>query len=340
MRTRELLLAGKQPLAPDGQIKPTLALFYVAHAKSFVGVSDSGYIWAADYITLQPCGGIQAHDRQCLAVCRHKARQELYCFFACGTVKVFRMSSSMHRDQVWSWEERPVPADAFTCTCMPACLHAHSYMRAYVYAYMSTLMRAYMHAHKRKHTYTRAHACMGAFIHACLHAFMHTCTYTHTDRQAHRHMRTRIDAISICRSRCAITAARTLLWSSPSRHRWPSPACVCYTSAWMARGRVPYRCRCTCDTGRGLRDQGGCGYGGEIQHSLFGHPPTPPMQVWCETCDVDESLNMLVAAADTGLYCWHAQVLQLCQPIRVNSCVSGSMSTRWLYSCMSTRRMS
>ena len=192
MRTRELLLAGKQPLAPDGQIKPTLALFYVAHAKSFVGVSDSGYIWAADYITLQPCGGIQAHDRQCLAVCRHKARQELYCFFACGTVKVFRMSSSMHRDQVWSWEERPVPADAFTCTCMPACLHAcmpaclhaHSYVCAYVYACTNTRMRAYMHAHRRTHT--RTHMPMHAWIHSHMHSCMPACTHADTRIQTDR----------------------------------------------------------------------------------------------------------------------------------------------------------
>ena len=199
MRTRELLLAGKQPLAPDGQIKPTLALFYVAHAKSFVGVSDSGYIWAADYITLQPCGGIQAHDRQCLAVCRHKARQELYCFFACGTVKVFRISSSMHRDQVWSWEERPVPADAFTCTCMPACLHACMPACLHACMHIRTCVRTCMHArihacvhtctHTDAHTHVHTCPCMRGYIRtctpACLHAHMHIHAYRQTGKRTY-----------------------------------------------------------------------------------------------------------------------------------------------------------
>ena len=278
MRTRELLLAGKQPLAPDGQIKPTLALFYVAHAKSFVGVSDSGYIWAADYITLQPCGGIQAHDRQCLAVCRHKARQELYCFFACGTVKVFRMSSSVHRDQVWSWEERPVPADAFTCTCMPACTFVRVCVRVCMHEYTHACIHARTRTHT--HTYTHAHACVDTFAHALLHACMHTCTYTHTDRQANGHMRAYIDAIRICRSRCAITAARTLLWVSPSRLRWGSAACVCYTYAWVARARVPYRCCCTGDTGRGSKTKGAVAM--EVRlNILFLAPPPPPHRCRC-----------------------------------------------------------
>ena len=50
MRTRELLLAGKQPLAPDGQIKPTLALLYedtkeLKHLKTYeVNLRDKSFI--------------------------------------------------------------------------------------------------------------------------------------------------------------------------------------------------------------------------------------------------------------------------------------------------------
>ena len=100
LRTRELLHSQKQPVAADGQVKNPVKLFHMGHVKSYIGVGSSGFIWAADHISLNPCGGIQAHDRQCLEAVLHKSRCELYCFFADGIIKVYHVSSSVHRDAV------------------------------------------------------------------------------------------------------------------------------------------------------------------------------------------------------------------------------------------------
>jgi len=100
LRTTERILSSKLPVPADGVVKHTLKLFYSGPVKSFIGVAASGLLWACDHITLQPCGSLQAHDRQCLDVVLHINRQELICFFADGMVKVLRVSSSVTRDSV------------------------------------------------------------------------------------------------------------------------------------------------------------------------------------------------------------------------------------------------
>jgi len=98
LRTTELILSNGLPTSADGTVKSTLKLFYYGYAKSFIGIAGSSLIWAADYITLVPCGSLQAHDRQCLAAVLHKSRHELFCFFADGAIKVLRISTSVVRD--------------------------------------------------------------------------------------------------------------------------------------------------------------------------------------------------------------------------------------------------
>ena len=84
----------------DGGVKNTIHLFYLPHAKSFIGVAASSFVWAVDEITLQCNGEVQAHDRQCLAATVNRRRHELYCMFADGLVKVFTLSSAIVRDNV------------------------------------------------------------------------------------------------------------------------------------------------------------------------------------------------------------------------------------------------
>lgn len=100
LRTTERILASKIPTPADGVVKNTLKLFYLGQVKAFIGVAASGFVWACDHITLQPCGALQIHDRQCLEAVLHKSRHELICFFADHTVKVFRVSFSIIRDSV------------------------------------------------------------------------------------------------------------------------------------------------------------------------------------------------------------------------------------------------
>ena len=98
LRTTEMILSHTLATSADGMVKNTLELFYSGYAKSFIGIAGSSLIWAADHITLVPCGSLQAHDRQCLAAVMHKARHELYCFFADGVIKVLKVSTSVVRD--------------------------------------------------------------------------------------------------------------------------------------------------------------------------------------------------------------------------------------------------
>ena len=95
-----MILSHKIPVPADGGVKNTIHLFYLPHAKSFIGVAASSFVWAVDEITLQCNGEVQAHDRQCLAATVNRRRHELYCMFADGLVKVFTLSSAIVRDNV------------------------------------------------------------------------------------------------------------------------------------------------------------------------------------------------------------------------------------------------